>query len=101
MTTDEEFYDASDEDTVQERKVSQGRSDKKRKDALKKIMSDPSTRIWIRHLLETCHVTSTSLSENPYNTYFLEGERNIGLRVWSEIEDVAPREFAEMMLEKI
>lgn len=93
-----EPYDASDKEAVQERKIAQGREDKSRREALEKIMGDPNLRVWIKHLLEMCHVGSTSIHENPYITYSLEGERNIGLRIMAEIEVVAPRQFAEMML---
>lgn len=100
MARNEELYDAGDVDAVQERKVNEGRKDKARKEALKRIMSDPALREWMWHLLGLCHTEATSLSDNVYRVYAMEGERNIGLIVKAEIEEVAPVQYAEMILEK-
>jgi hypothetical protein len=42
---------------------------------------------------------TTSYSSNPIRMAFLEGERNIGLRLVADIMSHCPRRYAEMMQE--
>lgn len=66
-------------------------------EALKAFMSLPGGRYWMRGMLEACHIGSSSFTPDALRMSFLEGERNIGLRLFADLLRVAPNEYAQMM----
>ncbi len=54
--------------------------------------------VW--HLLSVCHINSNSFTGNS-QTFFLEGERSIGLHMLSLIEQADPRAYPQMILENL
>jgi len=70
------------------------------KRVIRELLSTPIGRNWTWHLLEQCHMLSTSFAEEPTVMAFREGERNIGLRLWSQIQQDAPELLLTMLAEK-
>lgn len=68
-------------------------------EALTAFMSSHIGRRWMYRTLEQCHMFTTSYSSSPIRMAFLEGERNIGLRLVADIMAHCPRRYAEMMQE--
>ena len=64
------------------------------------LLSTEIGRSWTWRLLEQCHMLSTSFSTEPTEMAFREGERNIGLRLWSQIQQEAPDLLLKMLAEK-
>ena len=60
------------------------------------VLSIPQGQRVLWRLLERCGVYKTSISTDPYATYYNEGERNIGLFLMSEINEVDPQALADM-----
>jgi len=70
-----------------------------RRETLRLIMSHPNGRAWIYWLLGECHILETCFNSNSLRMAMLEGERNVGLKVMSEINQVALDEHVVMMRE--
>lgn len=64
----------------------------------KELMALPAFRRWCWRLLEWTHVFRTSFTGNS-QTFFNEGERNVGLRVFGAIQEHAPESYALMAKE--
>jgi hypothetical protein len=50
-------------------------------------------------LLETCHIFSTSFSDVDLRMAFMEGQREIGLRLLMDIMGACPDHYIQMMRE--
>lgn len=93
-------HDISDTTAVAERdKALQLRAAQDRR-VVMELLSTTIGRNWMWTLLEQCHMLSTSFSEEPTVMAFREGERNIGLRLWSQIQQDAPDLLLKMLAEK-
>lgn len=57
-------------------------------------------RRFIWHLLSTCHINSGSFTGNS-QTFFLEGERSIGLHILSLLEQADNHAYPQMILEHL
>lgn len=68
------------------------------KDDLKWILSDPKGRRFIWKYLSFCGVFRTSFTGNS-QTFFKEGERNIGLRLFDEVFEADEDAFLKMKKE--
>lgn len=66
---------------------------------LKWLMADKRGRRFMWALLERTHVYKTSMTGNSH-TFFLEGERNIGLAMMGQLHTVCPERYAEMVKEQ-
>lgn len=66
---------------------------------LKWLMADKRGRRIVWGLLESTHVYQTSMTGNSH-TFFLEGERNIGLKLLSKLHAICPERYAEMVKEQ-
>lgn len=53
------------------------------------LKSGPGARFLARLVLDMCHLHATSFTGNS-QTYLLEGERNIGLRVMADLREASP-----------
>ena len=70
------------------------------KRVIRELLSTGHGRSWMWHVLEQCHMLSTSFAEEPTVMAFREGERNIGLRLWGQIQTDAPDLLLTMLAEK-
>lgn len=94
-----EDYDTSDPQAVNKAKKKNAR---KRADRLKFVeaaMGLEEGRAWFYDLLNFCKVFQGPFNSDPYQTAFLCGEQNIGLRVLADIQDAAPQHYLPMITE--
>ena len=64
------------------------------------LLGTPSGRNWMYSVLMRTHFLSTSFTSDPQTMAFQEGERNIGLVLWTQIEAAAPELVSLMLSEK-
>jgi hypothetical protein len=91
--------DVGDRDKVREKRRDAKLHEHEEGEALTVFMSSHIGRRWMYRTLEQCHMFTTSYSSSPIRMAFLEGERNIGLRLVADIMAHCPRRYAEMMQE--
>jgi hypothetical protein len=63
------------------------------------IMSDRRGRRFMWHMLEVTGVYRTSFTGNS-TTFFNEGQRNVGLKLISDIHEFAPDSYTTMLEEQ-
>lgn len=66
---------------------------------LKWLMGHKQGRRFVTRLLDKAGVYRTSFTGNS-ETFFREGQRNLGLFVLMEVMEVAPEQFAKMLEEQ-
>lgn len=92
-------YDPNDKGKVERRSRRETLKRKRASDDLTELMKDERFRRFIHARLVACHIWTPSFSPDPYTTAFNEGERNMGLRMFAEVEAAAPLETAMMIAE--
>ena len=75
-------------------------ADQQRREIVNGIMSVGPGRRWICDLLETCHIFATSYSDVGLRMAFLEGQREIGIRLLMDIMASCPDQYVTMMRER-
>lgn len=70
-------------------------------DQIKWLMSHKPGRAIVWRLLDRAGVYRTSFSPNGSQTFFNEGQRNIGLFLLAEVDEACPERVAEMQKERI
>lgn len=68
--------------------------------ALKAMMEHRATRTWLFDLLEFCNVYRSSFSTSGLIMAQNEGQRNVGLKVLSDIMRVSPQQYVSMLQEQ-
>src|SRR5262249_24552463 len=63
------------------------------------LMSTIPKRRWSLEILEACPVFATSFNRDAHTMAFMEGQRDIGLRLLSDIMASCPDEYILMMRE--
>lgn len=96
----QEPFDASDPKQVQDKRTKAGRERKEQYAALRKLLATPAGRTWLWRLLEASHIYATSFVQgDAHATSFQEGERNLGLRILSDVLAADPQAFLTMSKE--
>ena len=72
---------------------------KKEADDIRWLMGHKQGRRFVMRLLEKAGIYRTSFTGNS-ETFFREGMRNMGLFVLSEVMEVTPEQFAQMLKEQ-
>jgi len=67
-------------------------------DATRFVLQHAQARQFVWWVLEQCGLFRVSFSGNS-STFFAEGERNIGLKIVSQLDGVSPTAFPKMMLD--
>lgn len=67
-------------------------------DATRFVLSNPRARRFLWWVLEQCGLFRASFSGNS-STFFAEGERNIGLKIISQLDGVNPTAFPKLMFD--
>ena len=62
---------------------------------LRELLRLPAGKRYFWRLLETCHMFSSTFTGNSTGN-FMEGERNVGLKVFRDILQVDPKLMGEM-----
>lgn len=66
---------------------------------LRGIMGTGTGRAWLWYILSTCHSFELEVPGDAITMAFRNGERNVGIRLLSDVMRVAPDEFVAMMRE--
>ncbi|MBL4786532.1 MAG: hypothetical protein JKY49_14030 [Cohaesibacteraceae bacterium] len=69
-------------------------------EALQVVLRNKHCRIVLWWILEQCGIYRNTFSGNSA-TYFMEGERNIGLKILNQIAAVDARAYPKLMLEMV
>ena len=93
-------YDASNRRDVKALERQAKLADQQRKEIVNGIMSVEPGRRWMCDLLETCHIFATSFSDVDLRMAFMEGQREVGLRLLMDIMGACPDEYVTMMRER-
>lgn len=64
------------------------------------LMKFGEGRSWMYDFLEACHIGMTPFSTDPIIMAHNCGEMNIGMRVWSQLQDYCPDQYILMMQER-
>lgn len=98
---DEQPYDASDPEQVNNRKRSAGRRKADERKFLREVLDKPAGRNWMWGLLEFCNAFDVGfVAGDPYATHLNLGMRNVGLKLIADISEVAPEAMTRMLKER-
>ena len=93
-------YDAGNRRDVRTAQKQAKVADLQRKEIISGIMSVKPGRQWMCDLLEQCHIFATSFSDVDLRMAFMEGQREIGLRLLMDIMSACPDQYVTMMRER-
>ena len=93
-------YDAGNRRDIREAQKRAKVEEQQRREIVNGIMSVGPGRRWMCDILETCHVFATSYADSGLRMAFLEGQREIGLRLLMDIMGACPDRYIEMMRER-
>lgn len=93
-------YDASNRRDVKALERQAKLADQQRKEIMNGLMSVEAGRRWMCDLLETCHVFATSFSDVGLRMAFMEGQREVGIRLLTDIMGACPDQYVTMMRER-
>ena len=93
-------YDASNRRDVRQAAKSAKLAEQQRREIINGIMSVAPGRMWMCDLLEACHIFATSYSDVGLRMAFLEGQREVGLRLLMDIMGACPDQYVTMMRER-
>lgn len=90
---------AADIEQVKEAASKEKRGKEQRCDDMLMVLSTPQGRRFIWRYLTECGVFRTSYTGDATNTIYLEGQRNMGLKILSDVNEASPEAYIKMMLE--
>jgi hypothetical protein len=94
-----EPFDAGDPQHVRERMSVAKRREAAKRSVIREVMAKNIGRDWIYEMLSLCHVYSSSFDGNALRMAYLEGERNVGLRMMADVVQASPDRYLEMLAE--
>lgn len=92
-------YDASNRKDIRRAEKAARIAEAERINYLKAAMSTAAGRNWFCDLLEACHLFSDPFTADPLREAYSKGERNVGLRLFSDIIAHCPDYYILMMRE--
>lgn len=93
------MYDASNRKDIRRAEKDARLAERERLDYLKAAMSVPQGRAWFHDLLEFCHLFNDPFTGDALAEAYRKGERNVGLRLFSDIIAHCPDYYIQMMKE--
>lgn len=95
-----ELFDAGDEVSVSKRKTKVQLKKEKEIEALRQVLSTRAGLDVVWKILEFCNIYDPSFTGNS-QTFFNEGKRYIGLEILRYLDQVDPRAYALMKLNRL
>lgn len=92
-------YNAASRASVREAQKAARVADANRLAVVRNIASSQEGRSYLWDALSGSHIFSSTYTESPIRSAFLEGERNAGLRLLGDIMAACPDQFLQMMRE--
>jgi hypothetical protein len=93
-------YDASNRRDVKAAEKQARLAEQQRREIVSGIMSVAPGRSWMCDLLEHCHIFHTSYNDIGLRMSFMEGQREVGIRLLSDIMGACPDQYVLMMRER-
>lgn len=90
---------AADEDQVKKAKNKEKFSRERELEDMKSVLESPMGRRIFWKYLSDCGVFKTSFNESSHTMAFLEGQRNVGLKILTDITQADPTKYLQMMEE--
>lgn len=90
---------AADENQVRQGKQKDQRTKEREIDDLKGLLSTPGGRRFLWRYIEFCGIFESSFSSSGSEMFFLEGQRNVGLKLIKEIMEADANAYIVMMKE--
>ena len=93
-------FDAGEQKPVQDRARKAKDRQRESDQTIKTFMSQKAGRAWVWDHLSACGLFRMSAcAGDAHMTYFLEGERNVGLRLLAQLQRACPELYATMSQE--
>jgi hypothetical protein len=92
-------YNASSRKDIRRAEKASELAEKNRIDFIRAAMGTLQGRVWFYDLLEFCHLFNDPFTGDPLREAYSKGERNVGLRLFSDIIAHCPSEYISMMRE--
>jgi hypothetical protein len=93
-------YDAGNRKDVRAAEKQSKLVEQQRREIVTGIMSVAPGRSWMCDLLEHCHIFHTSFHDSSNRMSFMEGQREVGIRLLSDIMGACPDSYVLMMRER-
>src|SRR5215467_1326033 len=93
-------YDAGNRKDVRTLEKQAKLEETQRREIISGIMSVAPGRRWMCDLLEHCHIFSTSYSDVAHRMAFMEGQREVGILLLTDIMASCPDNYVLMMGER-
>lgn len=93
------LYNASDPKDIRRAAKASAADDAERISFIKSSMSTIGGRAWFYNFLSACHLFDSAPTFDPNRDYFALGERNVGLRTFTDILSHCPDLYIVMMQE--
>ena len=93
------MYNAADRKDIRRAEKEAKLFEQQRREVMVDLMSTMPKRRWMLEILEACHVFATSFNRDSHTMAFMEGQRDIGLRLLNDIMASSPDEYILMMRE--
>jgi|SRR5262245_42736164 len=93
-------YDASNRRDIREAQKRARVAEQQRREIVTGIMSVAPGRSWMCDILESCHIFATSFSDQGLRMAFMEGQREVGIRLLTDIMGACPDFYVTMMRER-
>jgi hypothetical protein len=92
-------YNAAERKDVRRAEKDAKLAEQQRREVIVGLMSAIPGRRWVLETLESCHIFRTSYNRDPTTMAFMEGQRDIGLRLLNDIMASCPDDYILMMRE--
>jgi hypothetical protein len=92
-------YNAAERKDVRRAEKDAKLAEQQRREVIVGLMSAIPGRRWVLETLESCHIFRTSYNRDPTTMAFMEGQRDIGLRLLNDIMASCPDDYIQMMRE--
>ena len=93
------MYDASNRKDIRKAEKASAIAEAERVEFLRQALSSVGGRSWFHNLLEACHLFSDPFTGQALTEAYLKGERNVGLRIFTDILSNCPDQYLLMMRE--
>ena len=93
-------YDAGNRRDVRAAEKTAKLVEQQRREIITGIMSVAPGRSWMCDILESCHIFATSYNDIGYRMAFMEGQREVGIRLLTDIMGACPDNYVLMMRER-
>lgn len=94
------MYDASNRKDIRRAEKAARQAEISRVEYLQAAMSVPQGRAWFYELLEFCHIFNDPFTGDALAEAYRKGERNVGLRLFSDIIAHCPDDYIKMVKEE-